>query len=198
MQLMGDKDDTYFDAYPIAHKSRARRGAHATDTNLRSVVAAANTGATGVDGEIAEAVGYVRWLQNGLIGYHIMSHLTPGPGSDAFVIWDPEGIDAGADVGAPKGAESIQGAAWMNRPSWIGLVHELIHGWRLVTGQCVFRPDALVEEYYEEALTVGLPPYDGCVFTENKFRMSSKQPSRRFYGPNTRVISEAAQKKHVR
>ena len=111
----------------------------------------------------------MRSLQNGLIGYHIMSHLTPGPGTEALVAWHPERDDAGADLDPSKRA------AWMTRPSWIALVHELIHGWRLVTGQCVFRPDQYIEEYYEEAMTVGLPPYDGCRFTENKFRMASGQ-----------------------
>ena len=135
-------------------------------------------------------MGYVQSLQNGLIGYHIMSHLTPGPGAKALVVWDPERDDAGA------GLDSSKRAAWMTRPSWIALVHELIHGWRLVTGQCVFRPDNNIEEYYEEAMTVGLPPYDGCRFTENKFRMASGLPPRTFYGERTRVLSEAAQQKH--
>src|SRR5262249_28102080 len=85
---------------------------------------------------------------------------------------------------------------WMTRPGWIALVHELIHGWRLVTGQCVFRPEPLIEVYYEEAMTVGLPPYDGCKFTENKFRLFGGEPLRTFYAEKTKVISAAAQKKH--
>jgi serine/threonine protein kinase len=108
-------------------------------------------------------LGYVKLLQNGLIGYHIMSHLTPGPGTEAFVVWDPEGVDAGV------GLDSSKRATWMTRPSWIGLVHELIHGWRAVTGRCVFHPQPNIEEYYEEAMTVGLPPYDGCKFGGNEF-----------------------------
>lgn len=174
--------------YPIAHKSQdqARSAAHTTEDTLRDRVK--NPRATGT--EITEAQGYVNSLQNGLIGYHIMSHLTPGPGTDAFVAWDPEGEDPGAKL------PESQRAAWMTRPTLIALVHELIHGWRLVTGQCVFKPEIRIEEYYEEAITVGLPPYDGCKFTENKFRKSSRQPFRTFYAQSTRVISEAAEKKH--
>ena len=47
-------------------------------------------------------------------------------------------------------------------------------------------------------MTVGLSLYDGCKFTENRFRMFSGEPLRTFYGPTTRVISEAAQKKHTK
>ncbi len=119
-----------------------------------------------------------------------MSHLTPGPGTDAFVVWDPEGEDPGARL------PNSQRAAWMTRPAWIALAHELIHGWRLVTGQCVFKPEIRIEEYYEEAMTVGLPPYDGCKFTENKFRKSTGEPFRTFYPQSTKVISQAAEQKH--
>ena len=170
-------------SYPIAHKGG--KAAHTTENIVRDRVKQEDP-----PREIAEAEGYVRRLQNGLIGYHIMSHLTPGPGGEALVAWHPERNDAGADLDPSKRA------AWMTRPSWIALVHELIHGWRLVTGQCVFRPDQYIEEYYEEAMTVGLPPYDGCRFTENKFRLAAGQAPRTFYGQSTRVISEAAQQKH--
>ena len=170
--------------YPVAHKGA--KPVHTTDNILRGRVSEDNSKA-----EIAEAVGCVRSLQNGLIGYHIMSHLTPGPGTDALVVWDPT-HDASAGVDPSKRAP------WMTRPSWIALVHELIHGWRLVTGRCLFRPDNNIEEYYEEAMTVGLPPYDGCKFTENKFRMLAGEPQRRFYGETTRALSEAAQQKHKR
>lgn len=163
----------------------AKKAAHTTERILRNRVSEWDS-----SDKIAEAEGHVRSLQNGFIGYHIMSYLTPGSGADAFVIWDPEMADSGADLEESKRAKR------MVRPSWIALVHELIHGWRYVTGQRVFRPDAMIEEYYEEAMTVGLPPYDGCKFTENRFRMSSGEPLRTFYGESTRVISEAAQKKH--
>jgi Effector protein len=173
--------------YPIAHKSpdEAKKAAHTTEGTMRGRVWLQEG-----EAKINEAVGYVRSLQNGLIGYHLMSYLIPGSGTAAFVVWDPEMADAGADLG------ESERAAWMTRPGWIALVHELIHGWRLVTGQCVFRPEPLIEGYYEEAMTVGLPPYDGCKFTENRFRLYSGEPPRTFYGQKTRVISRAAQRKH--
>jgi hypothetical protein len=45
-------------------------------------------------------------------------------------------------------------------------------------------------------MTVGLPPYDGCKFTENRFRQFSGEPLRTFYVEDTKVVSEAAQRKH--
>jgi hypothetical protein len=45
-----------------------------------------------------------------------------------------------------------------------------------------FSSAANIEEYYEEAITVGLPPYDGCKFTENRFRNLSGAAPRTFYG----------------
>lgn len=100
-------------------------------------------------------------LQRGLIAYHIMDHLTPGPGTGAQVLWNPSSDRICGDLSADKRA------AWMDRPAWIALAHELIHGWRLVTGRCVFQPGG-IEGYWEEAMTVGLPPYDRCRFTENR------------------------------
>jgi hypothetical protein len=86
----------------------------------------------------------------------------------------------------------------MDRPSWIALAHELIHAWRLVRGCCVFRPSAVSEYYYEEAMTVGLPPYDKCRFTENHFRRTKGLPLRTFYGEDTRNQSMRAAAKHAR
>ena len=60
----------------------------------------------------------------------------------------------------------------------------------------MFRPEPLIEEYYEEAMTVGLPPYDGCKFTENRFRQAGGEALRTFYGQKTKIISEDAQRKH--
>ncbi|MFX1675528.1 M91 family zinc metallopeptidase [Paraburkholderia sp. A2WS-5] len=128
-------------------------------------------------------------LQRGLIGYHIMDHLTPGAGTGADVLWDPTSDGVCRDLPADKRA------AWMDRPPWIALVHELIHAWRLVTGRCVFEPGG-IEEYWEEAMTVGLPPYDGCRYTENRFRQAKALPLRTFYGETTLGRSKAAAAKH--
>ncbi|HET9376151.1 MAG TPA: M91 family zinc metallopeptidase [Chthoniobacterales bacterium] len=166
---------------PIAHK----RSPHTTSDTVRQRVREGQAA-----GEVGKAVGYVKVLQWGLIGYHIMDHLTPGQGTGAWVVWNR------LLKSVPSKLPTEQRAAWMERPTWIALAHELIHGWRLVTGRCVFKPGLYIEEYCEEAMTVGLPPYDGCKFTENKFRISSGQPLRGFYGEETRVKTEAAQQKH--
>jgi hypothetical protein len=175
--------------HPIAHRSQndpARAAAHTTEQTLVNRIRFADGCAA-----VAEAEGFVRALQNGLIGYHVMAHLTPGAGSEAWVVWDPDKADAGADL------PPAERAPWMTRPSWIALVHELIHAWRIVTGRCVFRPEALIEDYYEEAMTVGLPPYDGCRFTENAFRLKAGLPLRTFYGAKTKVITDKAARKHL-
>ena len=87
----------------------------------------------------------------------------------------------------------------MDRPAWIALAHELIHGWRLACGRRVFRNCGnRGEYYYEEAMTVGLPPYDQCRFTENRLRRLKGLPLRTFYGPETRNQSDHAAEKHKR
>ena len=150
---------------PIAHKKRPQN--HSTE---------------GKGSEI------VRYLQHGLAGYHIMEHLTPGTGTNAMIGWDPEWNDISTGTEGDK-------AQWMERPSWIGLAHELIHAWRIITGRCVFHPN-IPEEYYEEAMTVGLPPYNGCPYTENKIRAESRNLFRTYYGEKTKAQSARAQEKH--
>jgi hypothetical protein len=127
------------------------------------------------------------------VAYHIMDHLTPGPGTGAWVLWDPLLESVFKDLPTEKRA------AWMDRPPWLALAHELIHGWRLASGRCVFRPNArkdIDEEYYEEAMTVGLPPYDQCRFTENRLRHFKGLPLRTFYGEATLTQSTHAAAKH--
>jgi Effector protein len=167
--------------YPIAHKSQDE--AHTTDSRLREKM-------KWFMEEVPEAVGSIEFLQRGLVAYHIMDHLTPGPGTGAWVVWDPLLDRVHTDLPAERRA------AWMDRPPWIALAHELIHGWRLVTGRCVFRPGRGIENYYEEAMTVGLPPYDQCRFTENRLRHFKALPLRNFYGESTLNQSSRAALKH--
>lgn len=109
----------------------------------------------------------------GKICYAIRDQLTRGGGAPAIVRWNHE--QALADGGA-----GVITAAWNRRPPWIALAHELIHAWRLVTGTCIF-PMA-TESAYEEAMTVGLFPYNGTPYTENAFRVAAGEPVRTFYG----------------
>ncbi len=172
---------------PLAHKQsqdEVRNAVHTTDETVRARFQEGSK-----PQKIAEAVGYVQALQCGLIGYHIMDHLTPGSGTGAWVVWEPLLESVGTDLPAEKRA------AWMDRPPWIALAHELIHGWRLVTGRCVFKPGP-IEEYYEEAMTVGLPPYDQCRFTENRLRHLNGLPLRTFYGESNLSVSNRAAAKH--
>jgi hypothetical protein len=127
-------------------------------------------------------------LELGKVAYWVMDHLTPGPGADVWVIWQHDLLDvSGEFVNSPP-------PAWAKRPHWVALAHELIHAWRIATGRVVFHPT--VTNYYEEAMTVGLPPYDRCAITENRFRECGGEPHRSFYGPTTRAKSETAQKKY--
>jgi hypothetical protein len=167
---------------PIAHKKSP--ALHTTEDHVRARVQAKESKA-----KICEAVGYVQALQCGLIGYHIMDHLTPGAGTGAWVVWDPLVESVCTHLQADRRA------AWMDRPPWIALAHELIHGWRLVTGRSVFKPGPM-EDYYEEAMTVGLAPYDQCRFTENRLRHLKGLPLRTYYAENTQKQSERAVEKH--
>jgi Effector protein len=178
---------------PLAHKEKNNRP-HNTDVTLKNTIPYAEVLKNGgliADGQSAIKVGFssVCYLQNGLVGYHIMDHLTPGKGTGAWVVWDPSLEKVGQDLD--------QRAAWMDRPAWIALAHELIHGWRLASGRRVFRPCGVGGEYYyEEAMTVGLPPYDQCRFTENRLRRLKGLPLRTFYGQETRNQSDHAAEKH--
>jgi hypothetical protein len=172
---------------PIAHKEKGSL-THSSETTLRTNLKFAAF--DGDMGDVNKTVTRIGYLQNGLVAYHVMEHLTPGSGADVFVVWDPALEDTGAKL--PPGDQ----AAWMRRPAWLGLAHELIHAWRVVTGRCVFRPTPFSEEYYEEAMTVGLPPYDRCPITENRLRQARGLATRSYYGSKTQAQSVAAQKKH--
>jgi Effector protein len=187
LERMG-KDEKSF---PIAHRGTdpARKAAHTTEKMLRTRV---SQPMIYEPKDVAQGIALVRSLQNGLVAYHVMEHLTPGPGADAVAVWDPDCTDAGLVLGPDARA------AWMQRPSWIALAHEMIHAWRIATGRCVFYPDPRIEEYYEEAMTVGLPPYERCSYTENRFRQAGGEAPRTFYGPSTRVLTEAAAAKIAR
>jgi Effector protein len=128
-------------------------------------------------------------LQRGKVAYWIMEHLTPGPGADAWVSWQHDMTDLSSAF-----AKDAVLPGWAKRPPWVALAHELIHAWRKVSGRVVFHPT--LEEYYEEAMTVGLPPYDRCPLTENRFREAAKEPRRGFYGPSTEAKSAKAALKH--
>jgi len=125
----------------------------------------------------------LQWLERGKVGYWLMDELTPGGGADALVKWNPD-----AESAWPTDRDDAP--AWSRRPAWIALAHELIHAWRMVTGRVVFHPTTA--EYHEEAMTVGLPPYDRCRFTENRFRLAAAEAKRSFYGPSTQAKSEKA------
>jgi hypothetical protein len=45
-------------------------------------------------------------------------------------------------------------------------------------------------------MTVGLPPYDQCRFTENRLRHLKGLPLRTYYAENTQMQSERAAEKH--
>jgi|GEM_PF-7098061 len=122
-------------------------------------------------------------LQRGKIGYWLMEHLVPGDGAGATVRWGPDITHV-----MPAGADNPP--TWSERPPWIALAHELIHAWRMVTGRLVFHPRT--EMYHEEAMTVGLPPYDRCPFTENRFRERAHQARRSYYGITSQAKTEKA------
>ena len=126
-------------------------------------------------------------LQRGKIGYWLMEHLTPGEGAGATVRWGP-------DITRVMPADTPDPPPWSERPPWIALAHELIHAWRMATGRLIFHPRT--EMYHEEAMTVGLPPYDRCAFTENRFRECKNEARRSFYGVGSQAKTEKAAEKY--
>jgi hypothetical protein len=67
-----------------------------------------------------------------------------------------------------------------SRPAFIGLAHELIHGWHNLRG------DALIDNRWEELATVGLYQYESYRnVTENKIRAEHGVQVRTSYDPHT-------------
>jgi type VI secretion system secreted protein VgrG len=94
----------------------------------------------------------------------------PGPGSNSVVGWNPN-------------RTSIGPAAWQTRDPAIGLGHELIHSDTFAHGtgdgqnSNYTGADGVVRNtlgYEQQA--VGLGPYSGNGFTENKLRQASNKP----------------------
>lgn len=120
-------------------------------------------------------------VSRGKVAYYLIKYLKPGLGADAIVSWNPAKQTA-SENGSPD-------LPWDKRPPWIGLAHELVHAWRMVTGRCVFSPADTACTIYEERMTVGIAPYDdGEPYTENYFRAHSAAPERRtFYNDDSKV-----------
>ena len=94
--------------------------------------------------------------------------LTPGPGSDS----------------------AIRFAPIAEEPDFLLLGHELIHGWRMMTGMRITDDNNFSWE--EEAMTTGIPPFVNFKYTENKLRAQlCGSPLRRDY-PGAQPLSSAA------
>jgi hypothetical protein len=104
---------------------------------------------------------------------------TPGPGSNSTVKFNPDKTQIG------DGSEP-----WMNRPTSVGLGHELIHAAHDANGTTEYdhsNPSKSPQNY--ETQTVGLKDtkngapvdYSGNDFTENKLRKDLGEPERPRY-----------------
>jgi hypothetical protein len=126
-------------------------------------------------------------LGRGKAAYWITEYLTPGAGASPVVKWNCEETSIWSQS---------MGAAppWSTRPPWLALAHELVHAWRWATGRRVFHDSS--SSYHEEAMTVGLAPYDRCRYTENRFRELKKEPRRSFYAQADQKKSEKADDKY--
>jgi type VI secretion system secreted protein VgrG len=100
---------------------------------------------------------------------------TKGAGSDSTVGFNPN-------------RESIGTEPWETRPPAVGLAHELVHAQHAATGDIKTdqvendskpdpaNPGGHATEMDEEVRTVGIPPYDGEPYSENKIRSEWDPP----------------------
>ncbi|WP_245942232.1 M91 family zinc metallopeptidase [Sphingomonas gilva] len=107
----------------------------------------------------------------------------PGSGSNSTIKFNPTKTTVGS------GTES-----WQNRPTGVGLAHELVHSTHAAHGerdvtpvQNDHKPSTHPSGYdhfkKEEVRTVGIPPYDNEPYSENLIRSQwdPPQPSRPYY-----------------
>lgn len=85
--------------------------------------------------------------------------LTPGRGSNA---------DITINVDRPTQCWS-DGQKKLRYPS-ICLAHEMIHAWRYMSGQFMGYHEEYGDQYIEEVICTGLPPYNFEKYSENLFR----------------------------
>ena len=90
---------------------------------------------------------------------------SPGVGSGSTIHFNSDRTQIG------DGSEP-----WMNRPSCIGLAHELVHAYHSANGTNDFTSKG-------EDMAVGVPPYDTEPISENTIRSewTPKQPARPHY-----------------
>lgn len=141
--------------------------------------------------------------------YALEAFLTRGDGAPATIRWHPESTQFQTEMSERVHAKREQGEAigsgFIGRPPFIALAHELIHGWRAVTGRYIFNAQDLL---HDEHMTVGLLPrtvtpqktYTGMHqvaasgvlallrsnaisnrYTENRIRSEAKMPLRPLY-----------------
>jgi hypothetical protein len=94
---------------------------------------------------------------------YLYDFLTPGPGSDCYVVFNHVRDNLSRD----HRRFLPESHNWQHRPPAIALGHELIHAWRVATGMVLF-----TYGQEEELMTVGLPPFSGMMFTENRLRVN--------------------------
>lgn len=79
---------------------------------------------------------------------------------------------------------------WEHRPPAVALAHELIHAWRVMTGQVLFEYG-----WEEEAMTVGLPPFGNMPLSENRVRVEwgglAVRPDYQNIDPETDLVDPA-------
>lgn len=92
---------------------------------------------------------------------YLYDFLTPGDGDSCYVEFNHK-VDNLSDSHKKYLPVSHN---WEHRPPAVALAHELIHAWRVVKGLVLFDYG-----WEEEAMTVGLPPFN-MQLTENRIRV---------------------------
>lgn len=113
----------------------------------------------GPSGAPTEAYGYQQADSEGRV------YFVPGEGQGAAISWDP------TDPGPP----------YSQRPSFVGLAHELIHALHIVHGLQIYDTNTAEGLAINEATVVGLGIFKDEPFTENAIRAEHKIPARTQY-----------------
>jgi hypothetical protein len=93
--------------------------------------------------------------------YALEAFLVRGSGAAATIRWNAastqfvEGMTEKVKASKTSKGEHVMGSDFINRPPHMSLAHELVHGWRAVTGRCIFNSQGLL---HDEHMTVGLLP----------------------------------------
>jgi hypothetical protein len=113
-------------------------------------------------GELLPGLTGMRWIR---VVHALEDYLETGGGTDCVVTFNDRAKRVDPSYPKPFTEEEYY-THWWHRPVEVGLAHELIHAWRLLTGRGICKANS----WEDEAMTIGVNPFIQAKFTENKVR----------------------------